>query len=775
MVQIGINLQAGQDSLTDNFTRQAGYEYVADDTRRSLARQFQTSGGQPIFVIINGVANSPSHAQWELLLHQNGYGTSRHPIDLFRSVIDSVEAPAIAQPPPAQPPAITAQPQSRIASLGETATLSVTVEGTDPISFQWQFDGIDIVGATDSTLVLDNVQTADEGSYGVWISNSAGSVTSTAATVTVIVPPSISSQPQSQTVSAGSLVMFQVVASGSAPLSYQWLFNGIDIPGAVDAALNRNNIEPEATGNYTVVVSNAAGSTTSTAAELVIVVRPSISVQPQSRTVQAGADLTFQVVASGTVPLNYQWQLNGVDIPDAIGPSLNLNDVQLDAAGSYAVVVSNAAGSAMSTVVELTVTVPPSISVEPRSQSVSEGTLVTFQVVASGSDPLSYQWRFNGIDIPGAIGATLNRNNVQPEAAGDYTVVVSNAAGSTTSAGAELMIVVRPSISVQPQSRTVQAGADLTFQVVASGTVPLNYQWQLNGVDIPDAIGPSLNLNDVQLDAAGSYAVVVSNAAGSAMSTVVELTVTVPPSISVEPRSQSVSEGTLVTFQVVASGSDPLSYQWRFNGIDIPGAIGATLNRNNVRPEAAGDYTVIVSNAAGSTTSAGAELTIVVLPSISVQPRSQTVPAGTDVTFAVVATGSDLLSYRWRFNGVDIPGATAATLDLTNVQPGNDGSYSVHVTNFAGTATSAGAALIVNAATVNPLQIDRIELNGNIVTLEYRSAPTSEIVIESTDSLASGAWTILKTILPGTGPTTVRVSDTISVNRQRFYRLRIAD
>lgn len=98
VVQIGINLQLGQDALTDNFIRQAGYDYVANDTSRVLARRFQASG-QPIFAIINGVSNSPSHKQWELLLHQNGYGTTQHPIAQFRRVIDSVKAAAVAIPP----------------------------------------------------------------------------------------------------------------------------------------------------------------------------------------------------------------------------------------------------------------------------------------------------------------------------------------------------------------------------------------------------------------------------------------------------------------------------------------------------------------------------------------------------------------------------------------------------------------------------------------------------------------------------------------------------
>lgn len=179
----------GQNSFTDNFVRQAGYEHVADDTNRSLARQFQTAGGQPIFVIINGTANSSSHEQWELLLHQNGYGSTRHPIDLFRSVIDSVKVL-----PTSPPPSIVAQPQGQIASLGTAATLSVTAEGAD-LNYQWQFDGVDIAGATKPTLILDNVRLANEGSYSVRVTNAGGVATSSDALLIVnqapVKPPQI--------------------------------------------------------------------------------------------------------------------------------------------------------------------------------------------------------------------------------------------------------------------------------------------------------------------------------------------------------------------------------------------------------------------------------------------------------------------------------------------------------------------------------------------------------------------------------------------------------
>src|ERR1019366_317546 len=132
-------------------------------------------------------------------------------------------------------PLITAQPQSRINSVGTTATFSVTATGTESLSYQWRrdsvnlSDGSNVVGATTPTLTLANVQPADAANYQVVVANASGSVTSAVATLTVIVPPAITGQPQSRTNIAGTTAAFSVTATGTAPLSYQWLKNGVSL------------------------------------------------------------------------------------------------------------------------------------------------------------------------------------------------------------------------------------------------------------------------------------------------------------------------------------------------------------------------------------------------------------------------------------------------------------------------------------------------------------------------------------------------------------------
>jgi len=256
------------------------------------------------------------------------------------------------------------------------------------------------------------------------------------------------------------------------------------------------------------------------------------------------------------------------------------------------------------------VPVPPQILQQPQSLTVVAGSNAVFSVSATGSRPLAYQWQFNGLDIPGATTPTLVRSNVQPADAGSYSVRISNRAGVVWSSNATLVVLVRPSIVSGPQSLTVNQGATAIFSVVATGTEPLSYRWQCNGVYLPGATGPVLVLTNVQPVHAGIYSVVVSNVAGMVSSGPATLTVLTPPQILLHPQSQTVAAGASFTFSLLATGSPRLFYQWRLNDADIPGATGPTYTRHHARLSDAGRYTAQVQNSAGTVVTDAAVLTV---------------------------------------------------------------------------------------------------------------------------------------------------------------------
>lgn len=172
-------------------------------------------------------------------------------------------------------------------------------------------------------------------------------------------PPTITNQPVNQTVNQGANAIFTVGAGGAAPLSYQWRFEGTNLAGATQSSYNRSNAQPTHEGDYDVVITNVAGSVTSTVASLTVNLPPYIGVQPQSQTIWRGQDAEFFVTAGGTEPFSYQWRFNGAALPGATESSYTRAQAQTNHAGNYAVVVTNVAGAITSSTAPLTVNIPP--------------------------------------------------------------------------------------------------------------------------------------------------------------------------------------------------------------------------------------------------------------------------------------------------------------------------------------------------------------------------------------------------------------------------------
>jgi hypothetical protein len=172
-------------------------------------------------------------------------------------------------------PVITNQPQNQTAIAGTTAMFSVGATSVLPLSYQWRSHAnattfTNIPWGTDATLLLSNVQPTTR-KFGVVVSDAGGSITSVLATLTVLVPPTITNQPTSQTVEVGESATFSVGATGTSPLHYQWRLNDEDLAGKTNTSLVLTNLQLTNGGRYTVVVTNLAGSTNSQVATLTVV------------------------------------------------------------------------------------------------------------------------------------------------------------------------------------------------------------------------------------------------------------------------------------------------------------------------------------------------------------------------------------------------------------------------------------------------------------------------------------------------------------------------
>ncbi len=554
---------------------------------------------------------------------------------------------------PASSTAITGQPIGQTVTSGNTASFSLTATGS-PASFTYQWfrkmagtstwnilsDGGAYSGSITATLTVAASTAFNKDEFLCMVSNATGTATSNSALLMVNeTVPVLNTQPADRAVTVGTSVPFSVGAGGPPATCgysyYQWqrlaaggglwtdLSDGGAYSGSTTAAFRVISTLAMTGDQFRCVVSNTAGTVTSSIATLTVGTIPSITTQPVSPiTVAAGQSASFTVAASGTAPLTYQWSRYGVAVAGATSATLTLANAQSTDAGAYTCAVTNAFGYTVSNVGSLSVTAAaPTIATQPQSATVLVGQSATFSVTASGSNPFTYQWRKNGVNISGATGGSYMIANAVLSDTATYSVVVTNSTSSATSSGATLTVNQAPAFTTQPTSQTVTVGASVTFTAAANGSPSPTLQWQKDGVNLSGATNASYTIASPSASDAGSYTVIASNSVSAVTSNAAILTVNPPPSppvFTTQPISQLLIVGNSVTFTAAASGYPAPSYQWQKAGVNLSGATGASYTIASPATGDAGSYTVVATNLSGSTTSNTALLATTLPPSDAV-------------------------------------------------------------------------------------------------------------------------------------------------------------
>lgn len=640
------------------------------------------------------------------------------------------------------PVQILQAPVSQMARWSNNAVLSVQAAGQAPLSYQWYFNGAPLTGSnvvsgiggfTTDTLTFTNLQLSESGAYSVVVSNALGSMSSTGAVLTVYSPPVITQTPTGATVRAGSNYTFSAVAAGSQPISYQWFFNGTNVPGAIQSVLTVTNSQAGQAGNYFVQASNQYGTAVSSWAALgVIDSAPYIVQQPRSQTVPLGGVLSLSVDARGTSPLSYQWRFNGEDLAGATNAALTLNGTATSQSGSYSVLVSNSLGQvssakALVSIVQVYVTADAG-PYAPTNVPASATNLVAvaagqYHIVGLKADGSVVSWiNDTFVQTSGAYSGLTNLqpnlNNVSAIAAGgtfsmalrtDGTVAAWGMSGMQTNVPRGLSNVV-----------AIAAGLNSAMALQSNGGVQVWGTYYYGQTNVPaglaNVVGIAAGDNHcLALRADGRVVAWGDNTFGQT---------NVPPGLSNVIRVWGAGNGSLALGRngtIAAWGSIPT------NGLIIGmqnygpivlsnvvsladnGAQGLALMANGtLRPFGNSPYLTgssasltnlanVAALAVGGARQLQGNFYVALMgdgsPAITLQPAIQTATPGANVTLYCRAAGVQPMSYQWQFNGVSLPGATNSSLSLTNVQAANLGGYRVVVANSQGVSISSTASL----------------------------------------------------------------------------------
>ena len=457
------------------------------------------------------------------------------------------------------------------------------------------------------------------------------------------------------------------------------------------------------------------------------------------------------------------------------------------------VVAAVAALGAVNTMAGATPLVPSSGSATGVTLAAGTSANIFYTVDGTETPPASWQitgpipagLNFSGLTSAGDVDVSALQLSGIPTTAGTYNLTIQTfeftGEGGVASPVYNYTITVTgsvsstaPAITTQPTSQVVTAGSSVTFTGSASGNPTPTYQWQKNGTSISGATNSTFTISSAATTDSGTYTLVATNSAGTATSTGATLTVnaaTSAPTFTTQPSNQTVVVGGSATFTAAANGSPTPTFQWQKNGAAISGATNATFTIATVASSDAGTYTVVATNSVSSVTSSAATLTVnaaPVAPAITTQPASVSVAVGATASFTVVATGTPTPTLQWQKGGVNITGATTATFTIASVAATDAATYTVVVTNSAGTVTSTGATLtiaVVNAAPVittqpasqsvatgSPVTFSVVATGTPAPTYQWQKggvnisgATTNSITIASPASADAGTYTVVIT------------------------------
>lgn len=490
-----------------------------------------------------------------------------------------------------------------------------------------------ISGTRSRTLRIENAALADDAVYSLEISDGVNVLRSRGARLTLLPAPKpyVARHPSHYNVAPGAIINLSIIVRAPSVrytqehslegLTIQWYKNGAPVEGQTREGFSFA-AQPSDTGRYFAHVVSAGGSVDSEVGE-VTVAEGAAALLPMQfgnwfvdpanleevRLMPIAVDVSMR--RAGLSNENFVWTRDGQSLGNNQSP-FPLGFVP----GTYTLTVTRNGVSETSRpmVFGYQPAIAPVIYYGPESRTVDLGERVEIHAFATAYSPLQFAWSKNGMSIPGATNPTLFFRSFADSDVGTYRMTAMNSLGVAISQTAELQLRggLGPVITEQPLGQTVPVGSLAALSVSATGG-SLRYQWLRDGQPIAGATDSQYHAS-MSLPGSFAYSVVVSNGQASTTSRVAQvraLAAQRPPEVLTQPTNQTAVVGGDLTLIVGADGAPlPDRYQWKKDGVDIPGATGAKLRLQNVGMESAGSYTAVAFNVFGSATSNPARVTV---------------------------------------------------------------------------------------------------------------------------------------------------------------------
>lgn len=743
------------------------FDHVGGEPRAYLAAVSATNGG-------SALAWSPA-----LDSHVNALAGGADSVFVggnFKNVAGQYR-PNLAAFPLEGSPRIARHPGGQQLEVGHSVSFEVVATGELPLSYQWQLNGADIAGANSSTFTIGSAQVNDSGEYSVVVTNSLGLINSRPATLTVLKPLRIISQPLSQTVAPGATVTLTVEVEGHPPPIYQWRLNGVNIPGAIYSSLTLSNVQAASGGSYNVVVANVSGALSSDRAVL-LVTSPSLPLaddfakrsvitdalgvgsgsnvgstreqdEPQHADKRGGRSvwIEWQAPASGIATFNtrgssfdtllgvYQGTLLGAltnvaSDEDRAGFATSVASFNAEAGARYSIAIDGLAGASGNIVLSWnldtsTVEFPRIIS-QPLSRTVARGDSVVFTVTAAASlTPLTYQWYFGCRLLGGETNHFLAISNVTFINVGGYHCVIRNNS-SHPAESAEALLEIGPVLDIVSEDKlediiaalseppTFAAGAAAT----ASGSIINVAMGSVTPPQLFDNTGSSTSANE------SNHCAVLGGASKWFAVHPLESATMVIDTIG----------SSINTVLAVYLGPDVL--QLALVACDDNGAPDRIRSLTSFEASHTTNYWVAVDGVNGAVGHIQLNWRLGRGPGDDLVPSPvpRGLRQGQSLMLSVNSpTAIPPPNYQWFFNGAVLAGETRDTLQITNLQASHAGRYSVIVSNYAGVTNHSFGVIEVAL----PLRVYPALLSSNGTTY-FRltgDAPANKYVIEASTNL----------------------------------------